>query len=123
MRYGADTRQLLVDAAQTARKMGHSYVGSVHLLFAMLHRVDLAGKADDQSLSDRQRTTGRDSVVTGQTSGVHTVADGDGLNGFSGTDNMDLQMHHLFPSAYVGWNGTMKIYLPFWKPSAKMKPI
>ena len=35
MRYAYESTRLLSDAAQTARKMGHSYVGSQHLLLAL----------------------------------------------------------------------------------------
>ena len=35
MRYNQETTQLLLDATQTARRMGHSYVGSHHLLLAL----------------------------------------------------------------------------------------
>ena len=65
MRYGADTRQLLVDAAQTARKMGHSYVGSVHLLFAMLHRVDLAAGMLSWAGVDRNMTGNMAKILYG----------------------------------------------------------
>ena len=43
MRYGSDAKQLLVDAAGMAKALGHSYVGSAHLLLTMLHRQDRAG--------------------------------------------------------------------------------
>jgi len=43
MHYGLDAQELLLDAAKTAKRMGHSYVGSAHLLLTMLHRRDLAG--------------------------------------------------------------------------------
>ena len=35
MQFAADTTQLLLDAAHFSRKMGHSYVGSQHLLLAL----------------------------------------------------------------------------------------
>ena len=44
MRYGADAKQVLIGAAATAREMGHSYVGSAHLLLSMLRQADGAGQ-------------------------------------------------------------------------------
>ena len=35
MRFEANTRELLMQAAARARSMGHSYVGSAHLLLAL----------------------------------------------------------------------------------------
>ena len=43
MRYSAEARQLLLSAAEKARIYGHSYVGSAHLLIAMLYRSGPAG--------------------------------------------------------------------------------
>ena len=43
MQYSRQGRQLLQQAIASARKMGHSYVGSVHLLIAFTGRCDLAG--------------------------------------------------------------------------------
>ncbi len=44
MRYAQDGVDLIVSAAQQARNFGHSYVGSEHLLMAMLRQGDWAGQ-------------------------------------------------------------------------------
>ena len=44
MRYAKDARQILLDAAASAREMGHSYVGSAHLLLAMLRQSGGGGQ-------------------------------------------------------------------------------
>ena len=36
MRYAVDAKGLILDAAACARELGHSYVGSAHLLLALL---------------------------------------------------------------------------------------
>ena len=43
MRLGQESRQLLRQAAANARDLGHSYVGSIHLLMAFADRRDLSG--------------------------------------------------------------------------------
>lgn len=43
MQYSKDGRQLLQQAAEMARDLGHSYVGSAHLLIAFAARRDFAG--------------------------------------------------------------------------------
>ena len=43
MRYDGRARALLGDAAACARRMGHSYVGSQHLLLGLARGKDLAG--------------------------------------------------------------------------------
>ena len=43
MQYSRESRELLRQAATDAKKMGHSYVGSVHLLLAFADRRDLCG--------------------------------------------------------------------------------
>ena len=43
MRYSVESQKLLLTAAETARTLGHSYVGSAHLLLAMLRQRDAAG--------------------------------------------------------------------------------
>ena len=44
MRYTAQAQQLLLTAAQRARTLGHSYVGSVHLLMALTQYPGFAGQ-------------------------------------------------------------------------------
>ena len=44
MRYGADAKQVLIGAAASAREMGHSYVGSAHLLLSILQQAGGAGQ-------------------------------------------------------------------------------
>ena len=44
MQYAADTRALIRSAAATARGMGHSYVGSTHLLLALASSEGLGGQ-------------------------------------------------------------------------------
>ena len=44
MRYGADVKQMLIGAAASAREMGHSYVGSAHLLLSMLQQTGGPGQ-------------------------------------------------------------------------------
>ena len=43
MRYDAETAELIRAAGKKAREMGHSYVGSAHLLLAMLQQRGFAG--------------------------------------------------------------------------------
>ena len=42
-RYDAETADLICSAGKIARRMGHSYVGSVHLLLAMVQNRGFAG--------------------------------------------------------------------------------
>lgn len=44
MRYDTQTRQLLIGAGNAARNMGHSYVGSAHLLLALMREPGIAGQ-------------------------------------------------------------------------------
>lgn len=44
MRYTLQTQELLLDAAQRARSLGHSYVGSAHLLLALSAEPSEAGQ-------------------------------------------------------------------------------
>ena len=44
MRYATDVREILLGAAASAREMGHSYVGSAHLLLALLRQPGGAGQ-------------------------------------------------------------------------------
>ena len=44
MRYGTQTKQLIIRAAASARAMGHSYVGSGHLLLELLNEPGLCGQ-------------------------------------------------------------------------------
>ena len=44
MRYSTQTQNLLLSAAQIARGLGHGYVGSAHLLLAMVKQKDTAGQ-------------------------------------------------------------------------------
>ncbi len=44
MRYATDTKQILLNAAAAARDMGHSYVGSAHLLLALLREPGISGQ-------------------------------------------------------------------------------
>lgn len=43
MRYSAEAQQLLLAAAEQARSLGHSYVGSAHLLLALSSSPEIAG--------------------------------------------------------------------------------
>ncbi len=43
MRYSTQTQKILLSAAQIARGFGHGYVGSAHLLLALINRLDAAG--------------------------------------------------------------------------------
>ena len=43
MDYGEDVKSLLRAAAQTARELGHSFVGTVHLLLALSGAPGMAG--------------------------------------------------------------------------------
>ena len=43
MRYSQEAADVLVAAATQARKLGHSFVGSVHLLMALCAAADEAG--------------------------------------------------------------------------------
>ena len=43
MQYSREGRELLRRAAESARKLGHSYVGSVHLLIAFSRQPNLTG--------------------------------------------------------------------------------
>ena len=42
MQFSNQSQSLLRCAAANARSLGHSYVGSIHLLLALLHQRDLA---------------------------------------------------------------------------------
>lgn len=44
MEYSDDVKALLKSAAKTARRLGHSYVGSAHLLLAMAGQKDVPGQ-------------------------------------------------------------------------------
>ena len=44
MRYGAQAQRLLLCAAHKARRMGHSYVGSAHLLLSILDGTDMCAQ-------------------------------------------------------------------------------
>ena len=44
MQYAADTKRLILGAANAARSLGHSYVGSVHLLLALAENEGLGGQ-------------------------------------------------------------------------------
>ena len=44
MRYSDRVQSLICTAAAAARKMGHSYVGSIHLLMALSQQKDIAGQ-------------------------------------------------------------------------------
>lgn len=44
MRFGADVSKLILSAGDYAREMGHSYVGSVHFLMALLVQPGLSGQ-------------------------------------------------------------------------------
>ena len=66
MRYGSDARELLLNAAKTAKSMGHSYVGSAHLLLTMLHRQDLAAEMLAWAGVDTAMTKNMATVLYGQ---------------------------------------------------------
>ena len=58
--------------------------------------VDLAGKADHQSLSHRQGAAGGHGVVRGQAGGIDAVGFRDGADRLAGLDHMDRHVgHHL----------------------------
>ena len=44
MRYEAQTQSLICAAAEKARTLGHSYVGSAHLLLALAEAPGAAGR-------------------------------------------------------------------------------
>ena len=44
MRYSAEAQRLLLIAAERARQLGHSYVGSAHLLLALSSSPETAGQ-------------------------------------------------------------------------------
>ncbi len=44
MQYAADTKRLILSAAAAARALGHSYIGSVHLLLALSDNESLGGQ-------------------------------------------------------------------------------
>ena len=44
MQYGVDAQNLILSAGQKARIMGHSYVGSAHLLLALAQQPGVAGR-------------------------------------------------------------------------------
>ena len=44
MRFGAESSRLILSAGDCARKMGHSYVGSVHFLLALISEPGLSGR-------------------------------------------------------------------------------
>ena len=44
MRYGAEGRQVILRSAQKARQLGHSFVGSVHLLLALGETAGISGR-------------------------------------------------------------------------------
>ena len=44
MRFGAEATKLILSAGHCARRMGHSYVGSVHILMALLTEPGLPGR-------------------------------------------------------------------------------
>ena len=58
MRYGKDAEQILTGAADAARKMGHSYVGTTHLFLAIARSQDVSGQI--------LRMSGVDSALTEQ---------------------------------------------------------
>ena len=43
MRYDSETVELICTAGKVAKRMGHSYVGSAHLLLAMVQNRGFAG--------------------------------------------------------------------------------
>ena len=44
MRYSREVRPFLLRAAETARSFGHSYVGSIHMLLALMQEQGAAGQ-------------------------------------------------------------------------------
>ncbi len=62
MEYSLQTRQLLHTAAKTAKGMGHSYVGSIHLLLALAECRELPGQL--------LRSAGMDGILTRKMSAV-----------------------------------------------------
>jgi len=80
MQYTHDTRQMLLRAAEQARGMGHSYVGSVHILLALLQGQGMAGQL--------LRGAGMDLVLTREMAAVLWGYGTPGLplpQGFSGS--------------------------------------
>ena len=39
MKFSADGRELIAAAARQARSLGHSYVGTIHILLALLEHL------------------------------------------------------------------------------------
>ena len=88
MRYSTQTQHVLLSAAQIAREFGHGYVGSAHLLMAMLRQQDTAGNL--------LRSAGAEQKLTEQISAVLYGVGTPGLplpQGFSG------QMRQILRSA------------------------
>ena len=62
MRYSTQTQEILLTAAKIARELGHGYVGSAHLLLALVKRQDAVGHL--------LQTTGMDAKMTEQMTAV-----------------------------------------------------
>ena len=65
MRYTEEANRLILSAAQQARRLGHSYVGSQHLLVAMVnepgwtgHLLQISGLDEDHALAILARLYG-----------------------------------------------------------------
>lgn len=65
MRYETDAQGLILSAAKCARTLGHSYVGSVHLLLALAKEEDMAGQLLRGSGFDPQLASAMAAVLYG----------------------------------------------------------
>ena len=54
MRYSEEVSRLIRDAAQQAKQLGHSYVGSAHILLSLAEDPDLPGQLLREAGADRQ---------------------------------------------------------------------
>jgi len=66
MNYDAQSQNLLRQAVQKARNMGHSYVGSAHLLLVMLRAQDMCGRLLLEAGADPALTDAMATVLYGQ---------------------------------------------------------
>ncbi len=88
MRYSAQTQSVLLSAAQIARKLGHGYVGSAHLLMALVARGDSVGRF--------LRDSGVDPELTRQ---VAVVLYGSGTPGLPLPQGFSEQMRRILQQA------------------------
>ena len=88
MRYSTQTQNLLLSAARIARRLGHGYVGSAHLLMAMVRQPDTAGQL--------LRSAGVESKLTEQ---MASVLYGVGTPGLPLPQGFSSQMQRILQDA------------------------